>query len=177
MHISYYYVVLHHVPFICALFLIYKGEKGRPGMVGIVGSPGDHGMPGPPGIPGAAGPPGLSGCVLPNDERISRKKAEMGSIIISTTELYNSISGSHVLSVEDFNKYLTVYATKVHSLPTQSRCTNNWDFDPMNKQRTIKNCPLSQGCITVPGSKGSAGLNGTPGKNGRRGCNGIPGLL
>ncbi|XP_065921053.1 collagen alpha-1(I) chain-like isoform X2 [Dysidea avara] len=150
-----------------------KGDKGLSGADGNTGFPGDQGVPGPPGRPGPTGPPGLAGCALPNDERISRRMAELGHIITTTTQLYNSIDVNHEMSAEHFYNYLVTNGNKDHTLSTLSDTANMKDIS-YNKRmtRNAKKCDT----VTFTGSKGDTGLKGLSGRDGPIGNHGIPGV-
>ena len=148
------------------------GNRGYPGTDGVAGLPGDQGLPGPPGRPGPAGPPGLAGCASPNDERVSRRMAELGHIITTTTQLYNSIDVKHEMSAEQFYSYLVTYNNKDRTMSGQGHISDG-KFIPNN--RTVRDAEECNEVLMFPGSKGETGLKGQPGKDGTIGNSGVPG--
>ncbi|XP_065892788.1 collagen alpha-1(IV) chain-like [Dysidea avara] len=151
------------------------GDRGYPGIDGITGLPGDQGLPGPPGRPGLAGPPGLAGCAASNDERISRRMAELGHIIKTTRQLYNSIDVNHEMSAEQFYNHLMTYSSQNHMLPSHSISQHIYN-EPVSSKRMIRDAKECNAILTFAGSKGDTGLKGLTGRDGQIGGYGVPGV-
>ena len=152
---------------------LVTGKRGFPGTDGVIGLPGDQGLPGPPGKPGSAGPPGLAGCASSTDERISRRMAEVGHIIKTTAQLYNTINVNHEIPADQFYNYLVTYRNKYYVQTTVPIQMN----DEFNRKRITRNAKECDAVLTFSGSKGNTGLKGIPGRDGSIGTYGIPGNI
>jgi len=97
--------------------------------------------------------------------------AELGHIIKTTTQLYNSIDVNHEMSAEQFYKYLVTYSSHNHMVPTYSVPQHFY----ASNSRMIRGAKECNKILTFAGSKGETGLKGLPGKDGQMGNYGVPG--
>lgn len=166
-----YFVCLQsllHVLLVC-----YLGRRGLRGASGLPGVQGDRGYPGVRGRPGPSGPPGLGGCPLPDDVNFPRHLREVGHIISTTTELYNSLGIENLMSADEFYNYIMEKAS--FNKDTKPKLSDNFYSDEGRVARSTESSTDCNGVAIIPGSKGDQGIPGFPGNPGRKGESGIPG--
>ena len=153
--------------------MYYSGNKGSNGAKGLPGPRGDQGLPGFRGRSGPPGPPGLGGCPLPSDNKLSRHIREMGHIVSTIAELYNSLGLENQMSADEFYDYIMKKPSfekdtiSDHLYSDESRVARNTDSSGST------NC---SGTPVIPGPVGDQGVPGLPGDDGIKGKSGLPGI-
>ena len=169
--------------------LIHAGSKGLRGAKGLPGARGDRGPPGDRGEKGPQGPPGLGGCPLPENKKLLRHMREVGHIISTTTELYNSLGLENQMSADEFYDYIinkAIYEedTIPYSSSSDARVTRNTKSSLKSTTKFSTELPTElptnsstdcNGVTTIPGPKGDQGVRGLPGNVGIKGEPGISG--
>jgi len=157
-----------------ALPVCYSGRRGLRGARGLPGANGERGFPGVRGGPGPPGPPGLGGCPLPDDVRFPRHLREVGHIISTTTELYNSLGIENQMSANEFYDYIMETASSKED--TKPKTSDYIYSDESRVTRSTESSTDCNGVTIISGPKGDQGIPGLPGYTGRKGESGIPGI-
>ena len=150
--------------------MCYLGSRGLRGHRGLPGPRGDQGVPGLCGRPGPPGPPGLGGCPLPDNKKLPRHVREMGHIISTTTELYNSLGIENQMSADEFYDHIMENSFKEDSL------SDHFYHGGSRVARNTESTANCSGIVVIPGPKGEQGVSGPPGSDGIRGESGLPGM-
>ena len=137
--------------------------------MGLPGPRGDQGSPGVRGKQGPPGPPGLGGCPLPSDEELSRHVREVGHIISTISEMYNSLGLENQMSADEFYDYV------IHKRSIGKDTISDHNDDRV--ARSTNSSTNFNGIPAIPGPVGDQGVPGRPGVFGTIGESGIPGIL